>query len=114
MPAGNPNWVKGMSSPNPSGRKKGFSGLIRELGDDIEVAQALWDCLRGKAFTRSDGSVVYPEFRDRRWAIQEIANRLFGPPPQKIEMDITSNEPLNDAEAAEAKRLLELSEHAVH
>jgi len=104
-------WKPGESG-NPGGRPRSMARLIRELGDDLEIVEAMWDCLRGKAFTRSDGSVVYPEFKDKRWAIEQLANRLYGHAPQKIEMDITSNEPLNDAEAAEAKRLLKLSERA--
>lgn len=79
-PTGNPNWRKGMPSPNPSGRTKGLNRIIDEvIGEDgfAKAMQVLADIAYGK---------LAPACRmpDRLKAIEMIFDRKFGKPVQAV------------------------------
>ena len=54
--AGNPNWVKGMKSPNPAGRPPGLSPQSKLLARMLENADGILDAIIAKAMEGDSSS----------------------------------------------------------
>lgn len=54
--AGNPNWVKGMKSPNPSGRPPGLSPQSKLVQKMLENADGILDAIIAKAMEGDSSS----------------------------------------------------------
>jgi hypothetical protein len=109
---GNPNWVKGGPSPNPSGRPKGAAGVAREImkmTDDLrKVYEWVWSVFLNENLPLSD----------RRWAGEWLADRGIGKAAQSIQLEQVApaesdDAPLTDAQLAALDVLLGLSSEPV-
>lgn len=82
----NPNWKKGMPSPNPSGRPKGAAQAVRELVHPARLAQILLEIAQ-------DTEVAA---KDRIAAAKALLDRGWGTPPSSVVVSV-------DAEPADAR-----------
>lgn len=93
-PRGNPNWVKGMPSSNPSGRSKREA----ELQLDIQEQARAWgsDAIATLAKLMKSGE----NDKVRVNAAQALLDRGYGKPHQTSSVDVTQNDVrrLGDAE----------------
>lgn len=115
-PKGNPHWVKGGPSPNPTGRPKGLAALVREIEDFDDLVRTVVRIRQGKPIHVGTADqarpALIPTLRDVEWACDWLADRGYGRPTQQVQMDVKTSEASDDsalgaAELAELQRLLE-------
>jgi len=90
--AGNPNWKKGMSSPNPNGRPAGtgLAALARKIRDATGCGDELLEFYLSVFRGAEDKLGKIPDYKLRMEAATWLANRLWG--KEVTPIDLTTSE----------------------
>lgn len=100
MPRGNPNWKKGMASPNAKGRPASLALVhidkaLAAHGRDWEyIFSLILECATG---VQADGtpSITFAmaNARDKLRALELVIDRRFGKPKESIDVTTTEHRP---------------------